>query len=365
MRGIHPSLVGVAMLGTATLLTLTVPVGAQRAAPSVPLYEGGSLGQEGIELKAWGSGEARVDSAVRASGDSSIRVKTNGYYAGARLQFLAPKDITAQKGDPNGYMEFVIRFRPGVLKERLERQRNMGPGGSGGYPGGPPGGGSTVGSDSSGAGPGLPGSQFGGSGGSGYPGGYPGGEQSLEPDTKKVKAVIVGDDGKQYVASNFPVTLLPAPNTPPEGGWFTVAIPFVAFKGLDEAKSVKVREIRFFGDTTDTFWIGEIKTTTDDEPITVDPLDNLEVSKLDAVEFRATASGGISPLHYSWDFNKADGIQEDAVGQNVVHVFIKESPTPPGGRDTDLQPYVVTLTVSDLGGAKKPIRQECDVIVNP
>ena len=49
-----------------------------------------------------------------------------------------------------------------------------------------------------------------------------------------------------------------------------VAIPFVAFKGLDRAATAHVKEIRIFGDGKDTFWIGEIRTTTDDEPINVE-----------------------------------------------------------------------------------------------
>ena len=45
-------------------------------------------------------------------------------------------------------------------------------------------------------------------------------------------------------------------------------------------------------------WIGEIRPTSDDEPITVDPIDELEVSVGEAVEFRAAATGGISPLQH-------------------------------------------------------------------
>jgi len=83
------------------------------------------------------------------------------------------------------------------------------------------------------------------------------------------------------------------------------------------------------------------------------------------VEFRATAQGGISPLQYIWDFDQADGpTQEDATGPSVVHVFRRASNTVPG-RPGELQPLVVTLTVKDLSGAKKPVRRTANVIVNP
>jgi hypothetical protein len=186
-----------------------------------------------------------------------------------------------------------------------------------------------------------------------------GGEQTLTPDTHKMKVVLVCEEGT-FVASHFPVMLQPAQ----EEGWFSVAIPYVAFKGMDKAQTVKVKEMRVFGDSKDTFWIGEIKPTSDDEPISVDPLDDLEVSVGEAVEFRSAATGGISPLHYSWDFDISDSIQEDATGQATVHVFRKRSPDVPG-RAGELQPYLVTLTVSDLSGAKRPVRRQTSVIVNP
>ena len=48
----------------------------------------------------------------------------------------------------------------------------------------------------------------------------------------------------------------------------------------------------------------------------------------------------------------------------MVHLFRKPSPELRRGSG-ELQPYVVTLTVSDIGGAKKTVRREFDVIVNP
>jgi len=60
-------------------------------------------------------------------------------------------------------------------------------------------------------------------------------------------------------------------------------------------------------------------------------------------------------LKYSWDFDKSDGIQEDAIGARVSHVYTRASP--------ENKPYVVTLTVSDISGAKRPVSVETTVEV--
>jgi hypothetical protein len=343
MRRIHVTIAGAALLATGIFLSQTAPISAQEGARSVELYVGEGDEGEGIKMGGWGSGVAASDRAYKTVGQNSVRVETNGFYSGARLEFEQPKDITGPKNDPFGFLEFIIRFQPGT-----RRQGSGGSAGGAGYPG-----------------MGSGGAEFGIPMG-GYPGGeggFPGGgteAQSILPDTRKMKVVLKAEEGS-FVASNFPVALFPAA----EEGWFSVAVPFIAFKGLDKAPTCKVKEIRVFGDAKDTFWIGHIRTTADDEPISVDPLDDLEVSVGEPVEFRATATGGISPLQYIWDFDQSDGpTQEDATGQVVVHLFRKPSPGVPG-QPGELQPLVVTLTVKDLSGAKKPIRRTANVIVNP
>jgi len=345
MRRTFPSLSVALLLGAGALMTHAVPGTAQDFAKSVELYQGGAKETEGLAYGGWGSGMAQEDRAYKTVGDNSIRVETNGYYAGARIGFTQPKDLTAQIKDPYGFLEFIIRFQPG-------RPKNQNPGGFG-SPG-------SAGAPGSGGFSDQGGSSAGATGFPGGSGGYdPSGQQTLTPDTKKLKVLLRCDEGT-FVASDFPVMLLPSQDE----GWFSVAIPFTAFRGLDKAESVHLREIRVFGDNKDTFWIGEIRTTSDDEPISVDSLDALEVSVGDAVEFTASATGGISPLHYSWDFDLSDGLQEDATGLTTIHVFRKPSKDVPG-RPGELQPYVVTLTVRDIGGAKKPVRRQAEVTVNP
>lgn len=374
------------LLGGALLAAGAVPGRAQKFARAVELYTGGAALAEGIRLAGWGSGRAIQDSAYKSSGDTSIRVETNGYYSGARIEFVRPRDITDQKNDPFGFLEFTIRFVTGTVRER--QRQLIAQGGAAGAAGGAFGSGGSGGSfgeggpGSGGAGAGTPGV---GSPGAGTPGGFssgiPGeggfgggaeggfgggfgdpslnGQTVINPDTQKLKVVLRCDEG-MFVASNFPVTLFPAQ----ADGFFQIAVPFVAFKGLDKAPTARLREIRIFGDYKDTFWIGQIRTTADDEPISVDPLDDVDTVVGEPIEFAATASGGLSPLQYSWDFDYSDGIQEDRVGQTVVWAFRKESKDQIG-KPGEVQPYVVTLTVRDLSGAKKPVRRTASVIVSP
>ncbi len=356
-----PRSVAAAALAGAALCSVA-PLLAQQddAKPAAEgLFNGGDLQTEGIQLGAWGSGKAQSDGAYRTIGERSIRIETNGYYSGGRIQFTKPRDITDVKADPYAYLEFICRFQPGTLKKKDTPANTLGPGG----PGGP--GGLFPGAPGAPGGAGFPGGLLPGGGGTnpGFPGALGGAgsssQEAISPDTSRMKVVLYCEEGN-FVASNFPVVLNPAD----QEGWFSVAVPFVAFKGIDKVPTAKVKEIRIFGDSKDTFWIGEIRTTSDDEPISVDAIDDLEVSKGEPVELRAQATGGISPLQYTWDFDLSDGIQEDAFGPSVVHTFRKESPTAPGNQ-LEVQPYVVTVTVKDLSGAKKPVRRQAAVIVNP
>jgi hypothetical protein len=119
--------------------------------------------------------------------------------------------------------------------------------------------------------------------------------------------------------------------------------------------SYRLQEMRIFGDGTDTFFVGQITTVTDTDPISVEPLEEQVVSVNDRVEFVGNAEAGISGLKYSWDFDKSDGIQEDAIGMRVNHTYTKASP--------ENRPYVVTLTVSDISGTKRPVSVETTVEV--
>src|SRR5262245_50354057 len=89
---------------------------ARAAAPAVVIYRGDPVSASGIRLAGWGSGLA-VDSQTEAfSGARSLKVSVDGFYAGARLIFDQPIDLTAQVNDPTGYLEMIIQFLPGRIK---------------------------------------------------------------------------------------------------------------------------------------------------------------------------------------------------------------------------------------------------------
>jgi hypothetical protein len=318
------------------------------AVPSITLYRGEPAAASGLQLAGWGSGGA-IDTSVEAfSGSNAIKLTTEGYYSGGRLIFQNPVDITQQFTDPLTFLELAIKFLPGQIR--------TGPGGTiGGSdytapssgPGGPPGFGGP-------RGPGGPGGPPGSTaGGIGVPGGDvndPASALLITPDTQRLR-VLLQFDGGTAVAEDHPLIRFPTS----EPGWVRVAIPFTQFKGAPRMASYHLQEMRIFGDAPDTFFIGQITTVTDNDPISVEPLEEQVVSVNDRVEFVASAEGGISGLKYSWDFDKSDGIQEDAIGARVSHVFGRASP--------ENKPYIVTLTVSDISGAKRPVSVETTVEV--
>lgn len=355
MRKAHASIWIAGLLGVGVCLAGTSPGQAQGGTGQIDLYTGGAAGAEGIKLGGWGSGKAEADASYKTTGEASIRIETAGYYSGGRIEFEESKDISAVKNDPYGFLELVCRFQPGKKKQRQQQQSSpMGPeGSSSGAPGAPA---TSSGAAEFGAPP--PGSGFGGA----FPvpggGGSGAAEPVLTPDTEYVKVQLKCEEGT-FTATDFPNLMIPSA----VDGWHSVAIPFVKFNGLDKVDTAKIKEIRVFGNYKDTFWVGEIRTTVDDEPINADPVDDEERSVGELIEFRASATGGLSPLQYVWDFDKSDGLQEDAIGQTVYKAFFRPSPDAPG-RPGEPQPYLVTLTVRDLSGAKRSVRKECNVIVN-
>jgi hypothetical protein len=306
------------------------------AAPSITLYRGDPSVASGVQLAGWGSGQAIDTTGEAYSGSNSIKLVTEGYYAGGRLIFREPLDITPQFTDPYTFLEMAIKFLPG----RIRTNTGNTPGGSG--PGGPPGYGGPGGGPPGYAGPGGPGGVADSS--------DPSSALLITPDTQRLR-VALHFEGGTAVAEDYPLIRFPTS----EPGWVRVALPFAVFKGAPQMGSYRLRELHVFGDAPDTFFIGQITTVTDNDPISVEPLEEQVVSVNDRVEFVANAEGGLSGLKYSWDFDRSDGIQEDAVGPRVSHVFTKPS--------REGKPYTVTLTVSDLAGRKRSVSVETTVEV--
>jgi len=293
-----------ALLGASVLFT-TVPGRAQDAVKEI--YTGQPVAMAGLKLGGWGSGKAKEERQAALTGDMGIRVTTNGFYAGGRIIFNEPLDLTRPMKDPYGFLLFTVKFPDAA-----------------------------------------------GGGGDAFGSGDP-----IQPSTKRLKVVLEFAEGRM-IAANHPMVLFPKNG---QDGWFETAIPIVSFKAANKKmETYNLKEIQVFGDTTDTIDIGEIRTTVDDEPIAVEPLEQQTVSVNEVVTFEAKATAGISTLKYSWDFDSSDGSNdEDATGTVVDHVFRRASRELP---NNDVEPIIVTLTVTDISGAKKPERRICEVIVN-
>jgi hypothetical protein len=342
-RATHGRWKGVSLALAAVVLGGTVSV---VAAPSVALYRGEPSAAGGLQLGAWGSGEAVDTSGEAYSGSHSIKLTTDGYYAGGRIVFREPVDLTPQFTDPQTFLEMTVKFLPGQIRNRTGAASDYTGGGPAGYtgygaPGGAPGGPPAGYPGAAGGAPGLGGLD---------PSLDPSAALLITPDTQRLRVVLVFDGGVA-VAEDHPLIRFPTS----EPSWVRVAIPFTQFKGAPRMARYRLREMRVFGDATDTFFIGQISTITDNEPISVEPLEEQVVSVNDRIEFVGVAEGGIAGLKYSWDFDKSDGIQEDAIGARVFHTYRRATP--------ENRPYTVTLTVSDISGAKSPSSVEATVEV--
>jgi hypothetical protein len=376
------------------------------ARADVVIYQGQPAQSSGLKLQSWGSGEAADTEEYVFTGVKSIKVKTHGRYQGARLVLSKPADVKEASSDPRMYLEMAVMVPErqttsrtgggmmgpggGMMGPGLGSGGMMGPGGGrsgsssgrGGMmgPGGGmmgPGGGMTgpggsgrggmTGPGGSGRGgmTGPGGSGRGGAGGMMGPGGSgrggaggdtsggamgPGGSGGMndtarsllvEPkNIKSVRAVLVTTDGKQ-----IEVTLPMEYSRANREGWRTLSVPLAALPALKNT-SGEIAEIRLFGDSIGTMYVGQIRTVQDDTPIRVAELPERTVAVNDTIKFTGSAEAGVSQLKYEWTVVKAgerpDPLPVDAEGKTFEHKFRKSGE------------YEVILTVRDVYGRKKP-----------
>jgi hypothetical protein len=298
----------------------------------------------GISLGGWGSGAAEPAREAAMSGTTGLKITTHGLYQGGRIDLREPIDLTNILTNPYAYLRFQMKYMPG---------QNAGFGGGSGFPGegGPPGGFS----GSSGPPGGFSGSSGppgGFAGGEGFGGGFGGASAAAPTPFRNIRFVLVMADGSQhelYRPADLPPTDNPA-------GFAPLAFPFAAVKKkmgdkMPTGDAAKLKSIAIFGDRYQQFYIGEINILADQTEITVQPLDEQIFFAGQTTVFAGSAEGGATTLKYSWDFNAADGIQEDAVGRVVTHVFPKSGNT---GSQQASKEYTITLTVTDVDGLKKP-----------
>lgn len=337
------------------------------------LYQPGrTIKDQNITVKSWGSGTISETDEVAYEGTHSIRISTRNFFQGGVIQLGEPVDLSASFGDSSNLLRVAIRTldggsvgggRPGGFPGGRPGGFPGGgrpggaPGGPGGFPGGPgglPGG--------PGGFPGGPGGFAGGqAGGPGGPGGFPGGmagAQGTASQLQMVRYVITTTDGKKSEAY-VPIATGGTSTT----GWRAVAIPLKAIRGFDKTNK-QVKAISVSGDATTTFFVGDIRVVSDTTPIRGRLLvqsqtrgwtevTDLNLGLGDEISFGATGEGGASVLKYSWDFDAADGLQEDAIGSIAKRRFRK-----PGT-------FTITLTVVDEFGLKEPYRATLQVKVNP
>lgn len=271
------------------------------------IYSGQPKDQAGLSFSAWGSGSATESSEKRYSGEKSIKITTQGMYSGGGIEFKTP--VTFNVGDPKSseYLQFLISFNTMITLNPT------------GY---------TYGQayDTS---------------------DYYGGSDIIQmPKVSKMRIVFVPETGKAVEIQQ------PVVSSEDDEGWPRINIPLAALKVPEGEKQLKVKKIVFFTDIPDSFYIGEISTITDTTPITCEAGDEQVVAANEVVFFRGSAEGGATTLLYSWDFDDKDGIQEDAGGPVVLHLYRK-----PGI-------YKATLTVRDANGLKTASTSTVSIEVN-
>ena len=310
-----PALIKVASLCAFAVSVMTVGTANAQLAS---IYSGsGSNG--GVNIASWGSGEVAFDQNNVYTGVRSIKVTTQGMFQGGRIELADPIDLSPFIGSPSDYLDFVFRT---AGQNRNNRGYGFGPGG---YMGGPPNRRMT----------GPP--NF---------GGYNQNNQNQyqqNVEIKNIRFVLVTSNGKRVEGE------IPLKNQRRDDqGWYNLGVPFAALKSL--AAGDKLKEVQVFADAPGSFYVGEIRIINDTTPIQANSLDDQTEPKASELTFQGSADDGVTPLVYNWNFGEIKGDKGvDAVGRRVTHTFRKSGD------------YIVTLTVSDLYGFKKPSVTTCRV----
>jgi PKD domain len=322
----------------------TLALGAAFLANSQSIYNPTrSVKDQGLTLKSWGSGTIAETDETAFEGTTSIRVSSRNYFQGGIVNFANPVDLSAAYADKNNLLQFTLNV-PKSATTNVNNTGNKGNTGGGGKAG------VTGGSTAGGADAGGGGARGGGRGGvTGGGGDQPAGvtlttTRSLET----VRLVISTTDGKKSEAF-----IDVKDKIADARGWIKAGIPLQAIAGFDKTNKI-VDSIALAGDTVASFYMGEANILNDSTPVYGELNEgNLNLALGDEKTFIASGYGGSSPLKFDWDFDATDGIQVDATGQVVKRKFRK-----PGK-------YVITLTVSDVYGLKKPHTTTIEVEVNP
>jgi hypothetical protein len=328
------------------LLTSIILVGTANAQVSTGIYTAGrTLKDQGISVSPWGSGQITETDDIAVEGATSIRISTRNYFQGGIIRFEKGVNLAKLFEDKHNLLMLTVRVADNtvMLSGTGKGSGNSGPGsvstggGKTGGAGNPPGFGDPGGGDL--------GSPTGGTSGAG---GATAGVTVTSAPLRTLRLVITTTDGKK--SECYLDVMTGAPN---QRGWRNVGLPLQAIAGL-AASNKEIASIVVSGDSTATFYLGEMVVINDSTPIYAE-LQNQDanIALGDEIEFRAYGSAGSSVLVYTWDFDESDGIGVDAEGMVVRRKFRK-----PGK-------FVVTLTVSDKYGLKEPKSAKVTIEVNP
>ena len=309
---------------------------------------------QGITVKAWGSGTISETDETAFEGTHSIRVSTRNYFQGGLIVLGTGVDVSKDYLSKNNLLKLTFKVADsGVISgggAAGSGKAGFGLGGGLGAGGrGRGGAGGGAGFPGAGGGAGFPGAGGGAGFGGGQGRGAGGGGAATTTVLKQLRFIIGTSDGKKsevYVPANT--------SGPSEQGWTTVAVPLQAIAGLDRTNKV-INQVGFSGNTTATFYVGDLRVIDDSTPIRgeANVTGSLNAALGDEFTFSASGFGGSSILRYTWDFDDKDGIQVDAEGQSVNHKFRK-----PGN-------YTITVTIADYYGLKQPYSSSFKVVVNP
>ncbi|MFN8140532.1 MAG: PKD domain-containing protein [Fimbriimonadales bacterium] len=124
--------------------------------------------------------------------------------------------------------------------------------------------------------------------------------------------------------------------------WKPLGIPLNKVSGFSKT-NMEISSISFGADAPGMIYVGEVRAVNDKSSIQgrTEKM-TMTMARDQETLFVGAAEAGSTICEYVWDWDAKDGLQEDAIGQAVYHRFRV-------GGD-----YVVTLTVRDKYGVKKP-----------
>lgn len=309
---------------------------------AMTIFRGDTRQVSGITPGAWGSGVVTEDTQVVYNGSISYKIVTHGMFQGGDFALARAFDLGPYVANKSSYVELAIQPPP---KDQTGRN-TLGGGPGRGMPPGMMGMMGMMGGRGGRGGPGGGGPGGGGPGGRGQQGrGQAPKFQKVRP-LENVRLVLVTTTGKAMEA------LLPLSSASDEGAWKLLHIPVASIPGI-EAGDAQIKEFRVFGDVPGTMYLGALRIKQDATPISIQRQEEKVVPRNEKYRYTASAGGGSTPLVYSWDFDEADGIQDEKQGRSIVHAYRK------------VGDFTVTVTVSDLYGVKPPATLKFKVHVTP